>query len=53
MIANFIYVVFAIAIFALAIMSMSYTIEKCGFMNALFLGKGGFYAAYSGMCDNK
>ena len=30
-----------------------YTINKCGFWNAIFLGKGAWYAAMTGMCDDK
>ena len=33
------------------IATLSYTVDKCGWGPALFLGKYGFYAAVSGMCD--
>lgn len=31
--------------------SVSYTFNECGFIRTLMLGKGGVYAAYTGMCD--
>lgn len=45
------FIVLIAVVVTLGIMSMSYTIQKCGLGNALMLGKGGVYAAYSGMCD--
>lgn len=44
--------IFIVAFFSYAIISASYTFEKCGW-KTLFLGKSAFFAAATGMCDNK
>ena len=44
-------VLLLLSVLTLGIISMVYTIQKCGFTDVLFLGKGATYAAYSGMCD--
>lgn len=38
--------------FLLAIGGTTYTINKCGFAEAMMLGNGGMYAAMMGMCND-
>ena len=38
--------------FLLAIGGTTYTIDKCGFVEAMMLGNSGMYAAMMGLCND-
>jgi len=47
---NWIFGMWMVICFVLGIATLSFTWSKCG-AKTLFLGKGGFAAAATGMCD--
>jgi hypothetical protein len=45
------FIVWTVIIVIIGSVTLTYTIQKCGFVQTMLLGNGAVYAAYSGMCD--